>query len=76
MSSHYDFYIARAEEARRDADAASLDNVKDRCLRAAAAWQAMAERAHRGDVFRAKQAAEKEAAAEAASSPMPVPAQM
>jgi hypothetical protein len=68
--SNLDFYLARAAEARADADQATLDNVKDRCMRAAAAWDAMAARAHRGDTFRAKLAAEKEAAADAASGPM------
>jgi len=66
MSQH-DFYAARAAEARADADNATLHNVRDRCLRAAAAWEAMAARAHRSDAFRAKQAAEKEAAALEAS---------
>jgi hypothetical protein len=66
MSTQHDFYEARAAEARRDAEAATLDNVRDRCLRAASAWEAMAARAERGDTFRAKQAADKEAAALAA----------
>ncbi len=63
MSINHDFYLARAAEARADADAATLDNVRDRSLRAAGAWEAMAARAHRNDVFRAKQVADKEAAA-------------
>ncbi|HEY0150027.1 MAG TPA: hypothetical protein VGB70_13625 [Allosphingosinicella sp.] len=63
MSAQHDFYAARAAEARADADAATLDNVRERCLRAADAWEAMAARAHRGDVLRAKQAAEKELSA-------------
>jgi hypothetical protein len=62
MSAQQEFYAARALEARTDAEAATLDNVRDRCLRAAAAWEAMAARAHRSDTFRAKQAAEKAAA--------------
>ena len=33
--------------ARAEADEATLDNVKERCLRAAAAWIAMAERQER-----------------------------
>ena len=66
MSVQHDFYAARAAEARADAEAATLDNVRERCLRAAGAWEAMAARARRSDVFRAKQAAEKEAAASAA----------
>jgi hypothetical protein len=64
MSTQHDFYTARAAEAHADAEAATLDNVRDRCLRAAAAWEAMAARAHRGDTMRAKLAAEKAAAAE------------
>jgi hypothetical protein len=52
MSSQYDFYLARAAEARADADAAKLDNVRDRCLRSEAAWAAMADRAGRTDKAR------------------------
>ncbi|HEX5182498.1 MAG TPA: hypothetical protein VFW19_05025 [Allosphingosinicella sp.] len=66
MSVQQDFYEARAAAARTEAEAATLDNVRDRCLRAASAWEAMAARVQRGDHFRAKQAAEKEAAALAA----------
>lgn len=62
MSSHHEQFVTRAEEARAEADAATLVNVRDRCLRAAAAWEAMAARARRTDVLRAKQQAEKEAA--------------
>jgi hypothetical protein len=64
MSTQLEFYRARAVEARTDADKATLDNVRDRCLRAAAAWDAMAARAHRGETMRAKLEAEKAAAAE------------
>ncbi len=41
-----------AEKARAEADAATLDNVRDRCLRAEAAWIAMAERQERVDKAR------------------------
>ena len=61
MSSNHDFYAARAAEARADADVAKLHNVRDRCLRSAAAWDAMAHRAHRNELFRAKQEEEKTA---------------
>ena len=61
MSAQAEFYSARASEARADANSANLDNVRDRCLRAAAAWEAMAVRAHRSDTMRASQAAEKAA---------------
>lgn len=61
MSQH-DFYLARAAEARADAEAATLDNVRERSLRAEAAWNNMAARAERGDKMRAKLEAEKAAA--------------
>jgi DNA-binding transcriptional regulator YdaS (Cro superfamily) len=67
MSQH-EFYVTRAAEAKRDAEAATLANVRDRCLRAAAAWDAMAARAHRGDAMRARQEADKRALAEASAA--------
>lgn len=60
MSNH-EFYLARAAEAKRDAEAALLSNVKERCLRSEAAWNDMAARAERGDKMRAKLDAEKAA---------------
>ncbi len=42
-----DFYRARADEERLAADAARLANVRERCLRSAAAWEVMADRAAR-----------------------------
>jgi len=60
MSQH-EFYLARAAEAKRDAEAATLDNVRNRCLRSEAAWSDMAARAERGDKMRAKLEAEKAA---------------
>ena len=71
MSNQYEFYHARAEEARAEAQATNLANVKERCLRAAEAWDAMAARAQRSDVNRARAEAEKAAAA-AAPAPAPV----
>jgi len=65
MSTHHDFYAARAADARRDAEAASLANVRERCLRAAAAWEEMADRSARTDRLRAETEARK--AAEAAN---------
>lgn len=66
MSAQLDFYRARAAEARSDAESATLENVRQRCLRAAAAWDDMADRAARTDRMRARQDAEKAAAAAAA----------
>jgi hypothetical protein len=64
--SQLDFYLTRAAEAKRDAEAATLSNVRERCLRAEAAWSEMAARADRGDKMRAKLDAEKAAASVAA----------
>ena len=60
-------YFMRAAEARAQADEATLDNVRDRCLRSEAAWIAMAERAGRNEKMRETLAAQK-AAAEAAAA--------
>jgi hypothetical protein len=62
MSTHEDFYRTRAAEAHAEAAAAPLANVRERNLRAAAAWEAMADRAHRTDRQRAEQEARKAAA--------------
>lgn len=64
MSITSDFYVARAAEARAEAARSNLANVRDRNLRAAAAWDEMAARATRTDRQRADQEARK--AAEAA----------
>ena len=47
-----DQFSARATAARADADAATLDNVRDRCLRAEKAWRDMAERSLRVETAR------------------------
>jgi len=62
MSVQHEFYLARAAEARSDADSAILANVRDRCLRSEAAWLSMAERAERTEKMRAKSEADKAAA--------------
>lgn len=61
MSATSDFYRARAAESAAEAKLARLDNVRDRCLRAEAAWLAMAERLTRAEAMREKQAAAKAA---------------
>jgi hypothetical protein len=59
MSNQHQFFVDQAEKARRDADAATLDNVRDRCLRSAAAWAEMARRASRTERMRAESEAAK-----------------
>lgn len=61
MSQH-DFYRTRAAECRAEAEAATLANVRQRCLRAEAAWNEMAARAARTERMRARSEADKAAA--------------
>ena len=58
-------YLARAAEARAEAEAATLDNVRDRCLRSEAAWSEMAARAERTEHMRKTLLADKAKAAAA-----------
>ncbi|HYJ51774.1 MAG TPA: hypothetical protein VEW04_01240 [Allosphingosinicella sp.] len=68
MSATQSFYRDRADEARSAAGTADLDNVRDRHLTAAAAWDQMANRLARTERMRAatdaRKAAEREAAAD------------
>jgi hypothetical protein len=59
MSNLIETYVARAREARTDAAKALLVNVRDRFLRAEAAWTEMAARAQRTENMRATLAADK-----------------
>ena len=43
-SATLQFYRDRADQARGDAEAATLSNVKDRCRRSEAAWTQLADR--------------------------------
>lgn len=63
-----ELYLLRAEQAHAEAQAATLDNVRDRCLRAEAAWMEMASRAERTEKMRATQLAAKAALLESAGS--------
>ncbi len=57
------FYRERAAEARAAAEATDLANVIERNMRSAAAWEAMADRAHRTDAARSAIEMRKAAAA-------------
>jgi len=61
-SSNLQFFRARAEEAHADAEAATLDHVRERCRRSEAAWQALADRAEHSERLRAAEAKRKEEA--------------
>jgi undecaprenyl pyrophosphate synthase len=68
MSASSDFYLASAEKARREAEVSTLANVRERCLRSAAAWQEMAEKAIRVEVERDARLAATAASAAAANA--------
>ena len=54
-----DQLLERAARARSDAEGTQLENVREQCLRAEAAWLEMADRASRTAALRQEQAAEK-----------------
>lgn len=47
MSQTYEFYAERAREAAGEAAAATLDNVRERNLRAEKTWTMLAEQARK-----------------------------
>ncbi|MFL0413353.1 hypothetical protein [uncultured Sphingomonas sp.] len=73
MADDATMYRARAATEMANAKGATLANVRDRCERAARAWETMAERAERVAVQRhereAATAAQRDAAA-AATAPL------
>lgn len=65
-SSNLQFFLARAEQARVEGEAATLEHVRERCRRSEAAWQALADRAEQSEKMRAAEALRK---AEQAAEP-------
>ena len=71
MSQTFEFYDARAKDAAAEAKAATLDNVRERSLRAEKTWRGLAAQARKVKTEREKAvqaSAEKRAAAEAIAS--------
>ncbi|WP_375403675.1 hypothetical protein [uncultured Sphingomonas sp.] len=67
-----EFFTARATAAQAEADAAVLDNVRERSQRAQQAWNTMAQRSLRSEGARdAREAAAASAQAAAAGSARP-----
>ncbi len=60
MSQTFEFYDARAREAALEAKKATLDNVKERNLRAEKTWRGLANHARKVAVGRAKAEQERE----------------
>ena len=70
MSQTFEFYDARANEAAAEADAATLDNVRERNLRAEKTWRALATQAQKVmvDRYKAEAVRAERRAAEAADA--------
>lgn len=51
-SSSLQFFLDRAEQARAEAEAATLDLVRERCQRSQAAWSDLADKAQLGERLR------------------------
>ena len=62
------FFLARADPARVEGEAATLEHVRERCQRSEAAWMALADKARRSERLR-----EEEAERKAAAAAIPVP---
>jgi hypothetical protein len=58
-SSNLEFFLARVAQARAEAEAATLDHVRERCRRSQAAWQALADKAARSEKMREAEAKRK-----------------
>jgi hypothetical protein len=54
-NSTLQFYQARADQAREEAEAATLDNVRERCRRSEAAWTLLADRVARSEAMRVEE---------------------
>jgi hypothetical protein len=65
-STNLEFFLTRAAQARADAEAATLEHVRERCLRSEAAWTALADRAERSERLKEAEAERKAEAAGAA----------
>ena len=70
MSQTFEFYDARANEAAAEAEAATLDNVRERNLRAEKTWRALADQAQKVmvDRYKAEAVRAERRAAEAAEA--------
>ena len=57
--SNLDFFLARAEQARAEGEAATLAHVRERCQRSEEAWTALADKAKRSERLREQEAKRK-----------------
>ena len=68
MSQTFEFYDTRAREAAVEAEAATLDNVKERSLRAEKTWRGLANQARKVKADRERHESERLAARQLAES--------
>jgi hypothetical protein len=54
-----EMYVERAAQCRQDAANTALTNVRERCLRSALAWDAMADQLRVTEAYRANEVARK-----------------
>lgn len=52
MTAQLDFYRKQAADSRAGADAATLDNIRERWLLSEASWMQLADRSERAEKFR------------------------
>ena len=62
-TSNLQFFLARADQARAEAETATLEHVRERCQRSEAAWMALADRAQRSELLRVEEQKRKAATA-------------
>ena len=60
MAESYEFYCERADAAAAAAESATLDNVKEREIRAEKTWRGLAEQARKLKLEREKSQREKD----------------
>ena len=54
-STHLQFYLARAAQAKAEGEMATLAHVRERCLRSEEAWSQLADRAARSEQLKIEQ---------------------
>lgn len=62
-NSNLQIFLARADQARAEAETATLNHVRERCRRSEAAWSALAAQALRSERLRTEEAERKAAQA-------------
>ncbi|MEO7276461.1 MAG: hypothetical protein ABIW33_00360 [Sphingomicrobium sp.] len=60
-NSSLQFFLDRADQARLEGEAATLEHVRERCQRSEAAWAALAARANRSELLRIEETKRKAA---------------